>query len=40
MVVEGEVKHLPGFASGLMMRGAERQFRKDFERLKRVLERS
>jgi carbon monoxide dehydrogenase subunit G len=38
VVVEGEVKHLPGFAAGLMMRGAERQFRKDFERLKRVLE--
>jgi len=38
VVVEGEVKHMPGFAAGLMMRGAERQFRKDFERLKRVLE--
>ena len=38
VVVEGEVRHLPGFAAGLMMRGAERQFRKDFERLKRVLE--
>jgi carbon monoxide dehydrogenase subunit G len=38
VVVEGEVKHLPGFAAGLMMRGAERQFRKDFERLKRLLE--
>ena len=38
VVVEGEVKHLPGFASGLMNRGAERQFRRDFERLKRVLE--
>jgi carbon monoxide dehydrogenase subunit G len=38
VVVEGEVKHMPGFAAGLMMRGAERQFRKDFERLKRLLE--
>jgi carbon monoxide dehydrogenase subunit G len=38
VVVEGEVRHLPGFAAGLLMRGAERQFRKDFERLKRVLE--
>ncbi|HYA08250.1 MAG TPA: SRPBCC family protein [Gaiellaceae bacterium] len=38
VVVEGEVRHLPGFAAGLMMRGAERQFRKNFERLKRVLE--
>jgi carbon monoxide dehydrogenase subunit G len=38
VVVEGEVKHMPGFAAGLMMRGAERQFRKDLERLKRVLE--
>ena len=38
VLVEGEVKHVPGFAAGLMMRGAERQFRKDVERLKRVLE--
>jgi carbon monoxide dehydrogenase subunit G len=38
VVVEGEVKHMPGFAAGLMMRGAERQFRKDFDRLKRLLE--
>jgi carbon monoxide dehydrogenase subunit G len=38
VIVGGEVKHLPGFASGLMMRGAEKQFRKDFERLKRLLE--
>ena len=38
VAVEGEVKHVPGFAAGLMMRGAERQFRKDVERLKRVLE--
>lgn len=38
VVVEGDVKHMPGFAAGLMMRGAERQFRRDFERLKRLLE--
>jgi carbon monoxide dehydrogenase subunit G len=38
VVVDGEVKHMPGFAAGLMMRGAERQFRKDFDRLKRLLE--
>ena len=29
---------VPGFAAGLLARGAERQFRKDFERLKRILE--
>ena len=29
---------LPGFAAGIMARRAEKQFRKDFERLKRVLE--
>ena len=32
---EGDV---PGFAAGLLRRRAERQFRKDFERLKRILE--
>jgi carbon monoxide dehydrogenase subunit G len=32
---EGDV---PGFAAGLLARGAERQFRKDFERLKQILE--
>jgi carbon monoxide dehydrogenase subunit G len=32
---EGEV---PGFAAGLLARGAERQLRKDFERLKQILE--
>jgi carbon monoxide dehydrogenase subunit G len=32
---EGEV---PGFAAGLLARGAEKQFRKDFERLKQILE--
>ncbi len=29
---------LPGFAAGIMARRAEKQFRRDFERLKRVLE--
>ena len=32
---EGDV---PGFASGFLARRAERQFRKDFERLKQILE--
>jgi carbon monoxide dehydrogenase subunit G len=32
---EGDV---PGFAAGLLAKGAERQFRKDFERLKQILE--
>ncbi|HKU57345.1 MAG TPA: SRPBCC family protein [Gaiellaceae bacterium] len=36
VTAEGEV---PGFAAGLLARGAERQFRKDFERLKQILER-
>jgi carbon monoxide dehydrogenase subunit G len=35
VTAEGEV---PGFAAGLVARRAERQFRKDFERLKRILE--
>jgi carbon monoxide dehydrogenase subunit G len=35
VTAEGEV---PGFAAGLVRRRAERQFRKDFERLKRILE--
>ena len=35
VTAEGEV---PGFAAGLLARGAERQFRKDFERLKQILE--
>ena len=38
VVGEGDTGFLPGFASGLMARRAERQFRKDFERLKRLLE--
>ena len=29
---------LPGFAAGIMARRAEKQFRKDFERLKKLLE--
>jgi len=29
---------VPGFAAGLVARRAERQFRKDFERLKQILE--
>ena len=32
---EGDV---PGFAAGLVARHAERQFRKDFKRLKQILE--
>src|SRR5262249_35122539 len=32
---EGDV---PGFAAGLLAKGAERQFRKDFDRLKKILE--
>jgi uncharacterized protein YndB with AHSA1/START domain len=35
---EGDSGKLPGFAAGIMMRRAEKQFRKDFERLKRLLE--
>jgi len=35
VTAEGDV---PGFAAGLLARGAERQFRKDFERLKQILE--
>jgi carbon monoxide dehydrogenase subunit G len=35
VTAEGDV---PGFAAGLLARGAERQFRKDFERLKKILE--
>lgn len=38
VVGEGDAGLLPGFAAGLMARRAEKQFRKDFERLKRVLE--
>jgi carbon monoxide dehydrogenase subunit G len=35
VTAEGEV---PGFAAGLLARRAEKQFRKDFERLKKILE--
>jgi carbon monoxide dehydrogenase subunit G len=38
VVGEGDAGMLPGFAAGLMARRAEKQFRKDFERLKRLLE--
>jgi carbon monoxide dehydrogenase subunit G len=34
----GDAGLLPGFAAGVMARRAEKQFRKDFERLKRLLE--
>jgi carbon monoxide dehydrogenase subunit G len=37
---EGDARLLPGFAAGIMARRAEKQFRKDFERLKRLLESS
>ncbi len=35
VTAEGDV---PGFAARLLAKGAERQFRKDFERLKQILE--
>jgi len=35
VTADGDV---PGFAAGLLTRRAEKQFRKDFERLKRILE--
>jgi carbon monoxide dehydrogenase subunit G len=35
VTAEGEV---PGFAAGLLARGAEKQLRKDFARLKEILE--
>jgi carbon monoxide dehydrogenase subunit G len=35
---EGDAALLPGFASGIMAHRAEKQFRKDFERLKKLLE--
>jgi uncharacterized protein YndB with AHSA1/START domain len=34
----GDAGLLPGFAAGIMARRAEKQFTKDFERLKRLLE--
>jgi carbon monoxide dehydrogenase subunit G len=38
VVGEGDAGLLPGFAAGLVARRAEKQFRKDFERLKELLE--
>lgn len=38
VVGEADAGLLPGFAAGIMARRAEKQFRKDFERLKRLLE--
>jgi carbon monoxide dehydrogenase subunit G len=35
---EGDAGMLPGFAAGVMARRAEKQFKKDFERLKKLLE--
>ncbi len=35
VTAEGDV---PGFAAGLLARRAEKQFRKDFERLRQILE--
>jgi carbon monoxide dehydrogenase subunit G len=35
VVADGEV---PGFAAGLVAQGVKKQFRRDFERLKQVLE--
>ena len=37
VTADGDV---PGFAAGLLARGAEKQIRKDFERLKEILERA
>jgi uncharacterized protein YndB with AHSA1/START domain len=39
VVGEGDPGMLPGFAAGIMTRRAEKQFRRDFERLKQLLER-
>ena len=38
VIGEAEIAHLPGFAVGLMARRARKQFQKDFERLKHILE--
>ena len=38
VVGEGDAGLLPGFAAGIMARRAEKQFRRDFERLRRLLE--
>jgi len=40
VVAEADAGLLPGFASGLVARRAEKQFRGDFERLKELLESS
>jgi carbon monoxide dehydrogenase subunit G len=38
VVGEGDAGLLPGFAAGLMARRAEKQFRRDFEQLRALLE--
>jgi carbon monoxide dehydrogenase subunit G len=38
VVGEGNAGMLPGFAAGIMVRRAEKQFRRDFARLKHLLE--
>jgi carbon monoxide dehydrogenase subunit G len=38
VTAEGDVGLLPGFAGGIVARRAEKQLRKDFERLERLLE--
>jgi len=38
VVGEGDASMLPGFAAGILARRGEKQFRKDFERLRRLLE--
>jgi carbon monoxide dehydrogenase subunit G len=38
VIGEGDAGMLPGFAAGIMTRRAEKQFRRDFERLKQLLE--
>jgi carbon monoxide dehydrogenase subunit G len=38
VIGEAEIALLPGFAAGIMERRARKQFQKDFERLKHILE--
>jgi uncharacterized protein YndB with AHSA1/START domain len=38
VIGEGDAGLLPGFAAGIVARRAEKQFRRDFERLKHLLE--
>ena len=38
VVGEGDAGLLPGFAAGIMARRVEKEFRRDFERLKHILE--